>query len=151
MLLITTCRKPCRNTRVFARNISYLLPGAEYVVRGKKSVYGLIEAARQKGLRRIAVISDYKGNPGEVEFIRLDKRDWQWAETIIRVKGVDFQKSKGKIGYIAVEGKLKKTVIDLFDLEESDEPDIVLIADDKQIRLGDRMNIKIEVYKNSEE
>lgn len=151
MLLITTCRKPCRNTRVFARNISNLLPGSEYVARGKKSIYELIEAARQKGLRRIAIISDYKGNPGEMEFIRLDKRDWQWAETIVRVKGVDFQKNKTRIGDIAVEGKLRKTVIDLFDLEESEEPDMVLTADDKQIRLGDRMNIKIEVYKNSEE
>ncbi len=151
MLLITTCRKPCRNTRVFARNISYLLPGAEYVARGKKSIYELIEAARQKGLRRIAIISDYKGNPGEMEFIRLDKRDWQWAETVVRVKSADYQKSKARVGDIAVEGKLKTTVIDLFDLEESEEPDIVLIADDKQITLGDRMNIKIEVYKNSEE
>ena len=151
MLLITTCRKPCRNTRVFARNISNLLPGSDYVVRGKKSIYELIEAARQKGLRRIVIVSDYKGNPGEMEFIRLGKKEWEWAETIVRIKSADYQKDKARIGDIAVEGKLKKTVIDLFDLEESDEPDIVLTADDKQIRLGDRMNIKIEVYKNSGE
>lgn len=151
MLLITTCRKPCRNTRVFARNISNLLPGSDYVVRGKKSVYALIEAARQKGLRRITVISDYKGNPGEMEFIRLDKRDWQWAETIVRIKGVDFQKDKKRMDSIAVEGKLRKTFIDLFDLEESDEPEIVLNADYGRMKFDDRMNIKIEVYKNSEE
>ena len=151
MLLITTCRKPCRNTRVFARSISNLLPGSEYVVRGKKSIYELIGAARQKGLRRIMIVSDYKGNPGEIEFIRLGKRDWQWAETIVRIKSAEYRKDKGRIGDIAVGGKLKKTFIDLFDLEESEEPDMVLTADDGQIRLGDRMNIKIEVYKNSEE
>ena len=151
MLLITTCRKPCTNTRLFARNLSNLVPGAEYVPRGKKNIYSLIEEARKKGLRRVAIISDFKGNPGEVEFIKLDKREWDWAETIFRIKSVNYQKSKRKINAIAVEGTLKKTVLDLFDIEESQEPDMVLRADDGLMRFGDQMNIKLEIYKNSEE
>ena len=151
MLLITTCRKPCTNTRLFARNLSNLVPGAEYVPRGKKNIYSLIEEARKRGLRRVAIISDFKGNPGEVEFIKLDKREWDWAETVFRIKSVNYQKSKRKINAIKVDGTLKKTVVDLFDIEESQEPDIVLIADDGLMRFGDQMNIKLEIYKNSEE
>jgi len=151
MLLITTCRKPCKNTRLFARNLSNLVPGAEYVPRGKKNIYSLIEWARKKGLRRVAIISDFKGNPGEVEFIKLDKREWDWAETIFRIKSVDYQKSKRKINAIKVDGTLKKTVVDLFDIEESQEPDMVLKTDDGLMRFGDQMNIKLEIYKNSEE
>ena len=151
MLLITTCRKPCKNTRLFARNLSNLVPGAEYVPRGKKNIYSLIEEARKKGLRRVAIISDFKGNPGEVEFIKLDKREWDWAETIFRIKSVDYQKSKRKINAIKVDGKLKKTVVDLFDIEESQEPDMVLKTGDGLMRFGDQMNIKLEIYKNPEE
>ena len=151
MLLITTCRKPCKNTRLFARNLSNLVPGAEYVPRGKKNIYSLIEEARKRGLRRVAIISDFKGNPGEVEFIKLDKREWDWAETIFRIKSVNYQKSKRKINAIKVDGTLKKTVVDLFDIEESQEPDMVLKTDDGLMRFGDQMNIKLEIYKNSEE
>ena len=151
MLLITTCRKPCTNTRVFARNLSNLVPGSEYVPRGKKNIYSVIEEARKKGLRRVAIVSDLKGNPGKIEFIKLDKREWDWSETIFRIKSVDYQKSKRKIGSIAVEGKLKTTVVDLFDIEESQEPEMMLNADERLIKFGDQMNIKFEIYKNSEE
>jgi len=151
MLLVTTCRKPCTNTRIFARNLSNLIPGAEYAPRGKKSIYELIEVARQKGLRRIAIISDFKGNPGEIEFIKLDKREWDWAGTIFRIKGVKFEKDKKRMREIKVEGGLKKTVLDLFDVEDSEEPEIVLSADDNGMKFGDKMHIKFEVYKNSEE
>jgi rRNA maturation protein Rpf1 len=151
MLLITTCRKPCTNTRLFARNLSNLVPGAEYVPRGKKNIYSLIEEARKKGLRRVAIISDFKGNPGEVEFIKLDKREWDWAETVFRIKSVDYEKSKKKIKDIKVEGGLGEMVVELFDIEESTEPEMTLTADKGIMKFGDQMNIKLEIYKNSEE
>ena len=151
MLLITTCRKPCTNTRLFARNLSNLVPGAEYVPRGKKNIYSLIEEARKKGLRRVAIISDFKGNPGEVEFIKLDKREWDWAETVFRIKSVDYEKSKKKIKDIKVEGGLGKMIVELFDIEESQEPEMTLTADKGIMKFGNQMNIKLEIYKNSEE
>jgi len=151
MLLITTCRKPCKNTRLFARNLSNLVPGAEYVPRGKKNIYSVIEEARKKGLRRVAIISDFKGNPGEVEFIKLDKREWDWAETIFRIKSVDYEKSKKKIKDIKVEGGLGEMIVELFDIEESQEPEMTLTADKGIMKFGDQMNIKLEIYKNPEE
>jgi len=151
MLLITTCRKPCTNTRLFARNLSNLVPGAEYVPRGKKNIYSLIEEARKKGLRRVAIISDFKGNPGEVEFIKLDKREWDWAETVFRIKSVNYEKSKKKIKDIKVEGGLREMIVELFDIEESTEPEMTLTADKGIMKFGDQMNIKLEIYKNSEE
>lgn len=151
MLLITTCRKPCTNTRVFARNLSNYVPHSEYSPRGKKNIYSLIEEARKKGLRRIAVISDFKGNPGEIEFIRLDKSGWDWAETIFRIKSVEYKKGKKRVDSIAVEGTLKDTIVDLFDVEESEEPEITVSADEKQMKFGSKMIIKWEVYKSLEE
>ena len=151
MLLITTCRKPCRNTRMFARSLSNLVPDSEYAPRGKKNIYELIETARHKGLRSIAIVSDFKGNPGEIEFIKLDRKNWDWAGTIYKIKSAKFGKEKEKIGAVAVDGKLKDAVLDLFDITESAEPELVIEATDKEIKFGGKMNIKIDAYKNAEE
>lgn len=151
MLLVTTSRKPCRNNRVFARALSNLVPGAAYEPRGKKSIDGLIETAMHKGLRRIAIITDMKGNPGRMEFIRLDRRDWQWCETILRIKSVDFEPSKARVTDVAVEGPFKDTFLDLFDLSESSEPELTVHAGKEEIKFTGRMNIKFDVYTRSEE
>lgn len=150
MLLITTCRKPCTNTRVFARALSCLVPGAEYAPRGKGSIYGLIDKARQKGLRRIAIISEMKGNPNAIAFIKLDRRDWDWAESV-RIAGVKFEKQKSRVADVNVEGPMKMTVIDLFDIKESEDPELTIEAGAKTLAFGDKMNIKMEIQKKSEE
>jgi rRNA maturation protein Rpf1 len=150
MLLITTCRKPCTNTRVFARTLSNLVPCSEYAPRGKGNIYSLIEKARQKGLRRIAIVSEMKGNPSEIAFIKLDKRNWDWAESF-KIKSVKFEKQKDRITDVNVEGKLKAAITDLFDINESQEPELTIEADSKEITFGDKMNIKLESYKKSEE
>jgi rRNA maturation protein Rpf1 len=151
MLLVTTSRKPCRNNRVFARNLSNLVPGAVYEPRGKKSIDDLIGTARHKGLRRITIITDMKGNPGRMEFIQLDRRDWSWCETILRIKSIDFTPSKAKVAALSVAGPFKETVIDLFDLSESQEPELTLQAGKEEMRFDSRMNIKFDAYKKSEE
>lgn len=82
MMLITTSRKPSRNTRVFARTLSNLLPNSEYIPRGKGSIEDIIEGASAKGLKRVAVIHDAKGNPGKISLIDNRKDGWDWAEEI---------------------------------------------------------------------
>lgn len=82
MMLITTSRKPSRNTRVFARTLSNLLPNSVYVPRGKGSVESMVEGASAKGLKRVAVVHDSKGNPGKISLIENRKDGWDWAEEI---------------------------------------------------------------------
>ena len=151
MLLITTCRKPCTNTRLFARSLNRLVPDSEYTPRGKKNIYELIELARQKGLRRICIVSDFKGNPGELEFIKLDKKNWEWADEIFKIRSAKFEKERNAAGALGVDGALKDIMIDLLDINESEEPDIILTANEKEMKFGDKMHIKYDVYKNSGE
>jgi rRNA maturation protein Rpf1 len=129
MLLITTCRKPCVNTRKFARVLGDLIPNSLYVNRGKKNTHELIEEARHKGFRRIAIITEFKGNPGKIEFIKLDRRNWTWAESFT-VKNVVLPKEKTKTEALRVDGKNKKLFSDLFDIVEESGAETVLIADD---------------------
>lgn len=93
MILITTSRKPSKNTRVFARRLSCLLPLSEYTPRGKKSISELAELSVSKGFRKIIVIQDKKGNPSKLQFLEISKDNWEWADEI-EIKSVSLKQIK---------------------------------------------------------
>ena len=102
MILITTCRKPCKNTRKFAKMFALLIPNSVYEVRGKKNIYSLIDIARNKGLRRLAIITDLKGNPGKIEFLKITKKEWNFDKTMnikaLSGEGITAEEIKVEIG-----------------------------------------------------
>ncbi len=77
MILLTTSRKPSNRTRRFARELSYTLPYALYMPRGKSSIADLIERAEEKGFHRIIIIGETKGNPSILRVLVREDR-WHW-------------------------------------------------------------------------
>lgn len=80
-----------------------------------------MDYARSKGLLRVALISDSKGNPSEISFLELSKNEWDWDKTKIKIMDFSMEKKKGKASELKVEGNKKKFFEDVFGIEETDE------------------------------
>lgn len=77
MILLTTSRKPSKRTRRFARELSYVLPYALYIPRGKSSIEDLIRRAEERGFHRIIIIGETKGNPS-IFRVLVREKGWRW-------------------------------------------------------------------------
>lgn len=155
MVLITTSRKPCRNTRTFARKLSNLIPNSIYLTRGKKDIYDLIEYARSHGLRRIMLIGDFRGNPGKVQFLKLGKSSWAWEDIIIHIKGLwtpEKKMRKIKAEELMIKGKMKKKFDELFSVESVPDADLILDVDTEKMvfELDGEKILKVKIKIKSE-
>ena len=136
MLLVTTGRKPCVNTRRFAKTLALLVPQAEYTVRGKKNIETLAEEARFKGAERVAIIGDRKGNPGRIEFALVNARSWKWLEkTIVIDKTIEpKEKIKQKTDHANATGPLAKQLIEFFAFDpEEDSPNEITMNENEMV------------------
>lgn len=86
--LITTSRKPCRRTRTLAKDLQRLFPESTMTSRGKKSIDDCVELARHDGFSRVVLLSDYKGNPGELAAINVEEGSWEWLDFGFKILGV---------------------------------------------------------------
>ena len=90
-MLITTSRKPSRQTRSFCQSLGHIL-NAEYVNRGKMSFRDVLVKAASLGFQKIAVVSQIKGNPSKIEIYNEN------SEMLLFLKiTVSFLNSKGKV------------------------------------------------------
>ncbi len=144
MLLITTSRKPSRNTRAFARTLANLIPHSQYLTRGNKNIQSLIEEARVRGFEKILIIHDKNGNPSALSFIRVTRKDWEWEEEIV-LKGIFFERTKKKFTQADADEFTSK----LFNIlpEESEllikkEDNVIIIKNDEKKLM--KMKIKEE-------
>jgi len=80
MRYITTSRKPCTNSRVFAKDLGDLLH-AVYLTRGKSSLAELIATARYNGAQKLFIVTDQGGNPHQILEINIDAKNWEFANT----------------------------------------------------------------------
>lgn len=143
MLLVTTCREPCANTRKFAKALAACVPLSLAENRGKKSIDGLIETARRLGFRRIAIINEQKGNPKRIETISLDKKKWEWEEPI-EIHGYMIGEIRKPVESLRVEGKRKEKLSELFDINEDEEAETVLHSNDGLIFKNKEILLKIK-------
>lgn len=113
------------------RQLAGMLPGSLYQPRGKSSIGKLVEKARAKGLSRLVLFYEKKGNPARIEFIHVSPSDWDWEPTVLLAKGVKLQSGKVKNDEegISVSGKL----CDLFSPEVFEDSEYSFVADDKRI------------------
>ena len=140
-MLFTTSRKPSKNTRIFTRKLSKLVPNSTYVVRGKKSTDNLLEITRSQGFNKLCVITDKQGNPFLMRFIKVTKNNWEWADEL-KIKGVYVSKNKFETDSI----KTTKEVEALFDIKSSDS--VFSIEKTKQemiFKKGKKILIKIKL------
>lgn len=143
MLLVTTCREPCANTRRFAKALAFCVPSSRHESRGKKNIEGLIELARQSGFRRVAIINEKKGNPCSIEIIKLDKKNWEWAEPV-RFNGHCIGKITHQVSSLNVEGTKKEELEDLFDVESDKNAEVVLLTGEGLIFKNSEIILKIK-------
>ena len=87
-ILLTTSKKPSKETISLCKKLKKLKPKKLtktffiYEPRGAKSFYQILDIARKKGLRRIAIIYDKNKAPFEMRFLSVSLKDWKWGKTI---------------------------------------------------------------------
>jgi rRNA maturation protein Rpf1 len=84
-----------------------LLPGSSYVPRGKSSIDDIASTAASKGLSRIAVVCDRKGNPGKLELINVSRSSWEWGEPLF-IRSVSSKPVKRAFTEIKIDEKLSE-------------------------------------------
>lgn len=85
-VVITTSRNPSKKTREIVNDLVYSLPGSEKIVRGKKSLFAILEEAVACGARYIMFIWDRRGMPSALLFYDITIRNWK--PYILKISGV---------------------------------------------------------------
>jgi rRNA maturation protein Rpf1 len=135
-------------TRSFSRTLANVLPHARYVTRGKKNVHDLVEYAQAAGLDRIGVLGESHGNANRIGFITVDADGWDWAPEILQFKNLQFEPVKKRFDEISVQGRLRGAVMELFNIEDTDEAggaDLVVRADDEMTFI-DKDNVLLSMH-----
>ncbi len=139
-MLFTTSRKPSKNTRIFSKKISNLLPDSIYLTRGKKGIEELVEIARSKGYPKICIVTDKQGNPHLMRFITLNNENWNWAEEL-KIKGVYLTKEKQKWNSINCPEELEK----LFNTSSDEEAENKILKQDNQIIFKNKEKVIVKI------
>ncbi len=63
-IIITTSRRPGKRLRSFIKDLATVLPAAERVTRGHLTMEELAVLALNRGVNRVVVVAERRGNPG---------------------------------------------------------------------------------------
>jgi len=102
MILLTTSRRPSRQTRLIAREFSRVLPGARYLPRGTKSIWFLFSLALRFGLRSILVVENREGRPGLLRFM-MPVGGGLWRELEVEFTGFRLWKGRTPVSPTHIE------------------------------------------------
>jgi len=94
-MLIVTSRHPCHRARILARELARVLPNAEYVPRGVKSVKKLSSLAISHGHNTIMIVDSVAEQPKFLRFLEVDD-GWRWLDVQIELSDVELQKDFGQ-------------------------------------------------------
>ncbi len=106
--MITTSRRPTHRARLLGRELARVLPGAEYVPRGLKTVERLASMAGSRGHDLVMIINSGVDQPRELRFLHAGP-GWRWSHANIELREVELQRDLGrkveaKVGAIAWRG-----------------------------------------------
>ena len=108
-ILLTTSRRPAKNTRTFCRDLSNTFPNVVRINRGKLSLDGVAEKALELDAEKVIVIGKWRGDSGEIQFFRIGEKGLDAIPPLICIRGVklrrDFQ------GNMPRERKMKSVAI----------------------------------------
>jgi rRNA maturation protein Rpf1 len=78
-----------------ARELARVLPDAEYMPRGVKSVRKLSSLASSRGHKKIMIINSVAGQPMVLRFLDISE-GWKWMNVQIELSKVELQKDLGQ-------------------------------------------------------
>ena len=87
-ILLTTSRRPVKNTRTFCKDLSNVFPNVVRVNRGKLSLGGVAEKALELDAEKAIIIGKWRGESGKIEFFRTSAKGLVVIPPLIYVKGV---------------------------------------------------------------
>jgi len=94
-LLITTSRRPCHRARLLGRELTRVLPNAEYAPRGIKSVRKLASFANTRNHKLVMIIGSHANQLRELRFLDV-ATGWRWLNARIELGDVKLQKDLGQ-------------------------------------------------------
>jgi len=108
-ILLTTSRRPSKNTRTLCRDLSNTFPNVVRINRGKLSLDGVAEKALGLDAEKVIVIGKWRGDLGKIRFFRIGEKGLDVVLPLICVKGVrlrrDFEEK------VSRERKMKSVAI----------------------------------------
>jgi len=97
LILLTTSRRPAKNTRTFCKDLSNVFPNVVRINRGKMSLGGVAEKALELDAEKAIIIGKWRGDSGKIQFFRTNAKGLDVVPPLIYVKGVklsrDFEKN----------------------------------------------------------
>lgn len=86
--LITTSRHDSIRTRSFCNDLSFALPNAVKINRGKMSIKNVLSIALENQCERVLIVSTINGNPGKIVFYSIENSKFKVLYPSIHIVGV---------------------------------------------------------------
>ncbi len=97
-MLVTTSRRPGHRARLLGRELARVLPNAEYLPRGVKTIRKLSLLASSRGHTTVMIVDSFASIPKFLRFLDCGT-GWQWSEVQIELGKIELQKDLSqKIG-----------------------------------------------------
>ena len=88
-ILLTTSLRPTRRVRTFVKDLHHIIPGTYLVTRGKSNFPELLTIAVSSDIKKILIVSTWKGNPGRMLLYRFtEEKEFVQVSPIVYIKGV---------------------------------------------------------------
>jgi len=95
-ILLTTSRRPAKNTRTFCRDLSNVFSNVVRINRGKLSLDGVAEKALELGARKVIIVARWEGGSGKIEFFRMSEKGLDAVSPLIYVRAVKLRRDFGE-------------------------------------------------------
>lgn len=95
-VLLTTSRRPKKNTRTFCRDFSNIFPNAKRTNRGKLSLEEVAEKALELDAEKVMIVGRWREGPGKIQFFRISEKGLDAVPPLIYVKAVKLRRDFGE-------------------------------------------------------
>ncbi|MEM3696803.1 MAG: hypothetical protein QXQ94_04770 [Candidatus Bathyarchaeia archaeon] len=106
-LLLTTSRRPTRNMRTLCREISYNIPFAVRINRGKLSLEGIAEKSIELNAEKVLIVERWKFGVGKIQLFHVKPEGLERTQPTIYVRNVRFRRN---LAAEMVKGRRIKTI-----------------------------------------
>ena len=130
-MLFSTSRKAGAKTRALARDLSYVIPRAAYLSRGKSSLEDVLDRARGHGHLLVGIIEESHGNPSMLHCIQCTDREWKrlaYCALSVHKLRKEFKSKKQRAALLKLEFSLPQFLAFFKKLGIASQADADLVA-----------------------